>query len=83
MPATIRLIASLDSMTYSLQSGTGEKCYSNIFTGNLAFALMGEGLLNSPGLACLVLVPSCDIPVPEKDSFSGAFSKYLCLISKV
>lgn len=50
--ATIRLIASLDSMTYSLQSGTGEKCYSNIFTGKLAFSLMGEGLLNSPGRAC-------------------------------
>lgn len=50
--ATIRLIASLDSMTYSLQSGIGEKCYSNIFTAKLAFSLMGEGLLNSPDQAC-------------------------------
>lgn len=87
--ATIRLIASLDSMTYSLQSGTGEKCYSNIFTGKLAFAFTGEGLHNSPSLACLIFLPSCGTPVPEelerswKDSFWGAFNKDLCLILKV
>lgn len=70
-------------MTYSSQSGTGEKCYSNIFTGKLAFAFTGEGLLNSSGPACLIPLPSCDTPVPEKDSFSGALNKYLCLILKV
>lgn len=60
--ATIRLIASLDSMTYSSQSGTGEKCDSNIFTDKLAFAFTREGLHNNSGPACLESLPSCDTP---------------------
>lgn len=61
----------------------GKKCYSNIFTGKLAFAFTGGELFNGPGPACLVPLPSCDTPVPKKDSFSGAFDKYLCLILKL